>query len=72
MKKADRDKLKTFNDGGRIDEYIAVNKSGDSKQYFPQQLDKETPVVMNKGKFTGEYLANELEEESLQRMLVKE
>ena len=29
-------------------------------------------LVMNKGKFTGEYLANELEEESLQRMLVKE
>lgn len=52
MKKADRDKLKTFNDGGRIDEYIAVNKSGDSKQYFPQQLDKETPVVMNKGKYS--------------------
>lgn len=52
MKKADRDKLKTFNDGGRIDEYIAVNKSGDSKQYFPQHLDKETPVVMNKGKYS--------------------
>lgn len=29
-------------------------------------------IVMNKGRFTGEYLANELEEESLQRMLVKE
>lgn len=29
-------------------------------------------IVMNKGKFTGEYLASELEEESLQQMLAKE
>ncbi len=52
MKKADREKLKTINCGEKIDAYKVVNKSGDSKQYFPQQLDKETPVVMNKGKYS--------------------
>ena len=52
MKKADREKLKTLNHGEKIDTYKVVNKSGDSKQYFPQHLDKETPVVMNKGKYS--------------------
>jgi len=52
MDKADRQKLKELNHGDSLGKYIAVNKSGDSKQYFPQQLDKEAPVVMNKGKYS--------------------
>lgn len=52
MDKADRQKLKELNHGDSLGKYIAVNKSGDSKQYFPQHLDKETPVVMNKGKYS--------------------
>ena len=34
-----------------IKDYLFVNESGDSKQYFPKKLDKDTGIVLNHGKY---------------------
>lgn len=35
--------------------YIAVNKKGDSKQYFPQKLGENNSIVMNNDRYTIEF-----------------
>jgi hypothetical protein len=34
-----------------IKDYLFVNESGDSKQYFPKKLEKDTGIVLNHGKY---------------------
>ena len=50
LNKTDRQELNSNLGTGSANEYIAVNAKGDSKQYFPKELNKYNGVIMKNGK----------------------
>ena len=49
--KTDRQKLNRILKKDNAGCYTAVNAKGDSRQYFPKELDEENGIVMNNGKY---------------------
>lgn len=55
LNKTDRQELNSNLGTGSANEYIAVNAKGDSKQYFPKELNKYNGVIMKNGKYQLEF-----------------
>ena len=55
LNKTDRQELNSNLGTGSANEYIAVNVKGDSKQYFPKELNKYNGVIMKNGKYQLEF-----------------
>lgn len=45
-------------------DYLFANESGDSKQYFPKELNKDTGIVLNRGKYVATMIPDLEEEQS--------
>ena len=60
-----RVKTDTSENGNLLEGYAYENKEGDSRQYMPENLSEDTPVLMEKGGYT---LALSMSKESLEGM----
>lgn len=62
LNSAHKKRLCKIAEGVSVDDYAVVNAKGDSRQYFPKQLNDNSGVVMNHGKYTLEFIPISVEE----------